>query len=337
MEIRSVGFLHHRAFGCCPINGKNIALEMAKIVTLTFNPCIDKNTTISSLAPEKKLRCTSPQFEPGGGGINVSRVIKCLGGESLAIFPAGAHTGNFLKTLMQREGLTFAAVETTSYTRENLIVLDESTRLQYRFGMPGNPITEQECRALLEAVEKADAEYIVASGSLMPGMPVDIVRQVAQIAKKKGAKLVMDTSGEALRKALEVGVYLLKPNLGELSSLVGKEEVSHEAVDVIAREIIARGQCEMVVVSMGSQGAKMITKDEVHHVIAPLVKGVSTLGAGDSLVAGMVLALSQNRPLKEVLQFGVACGTAATLSHGSQLCRSEDVERLFNIILGKQR
>lgn len=317
-------------------NKKNkLVLEMAKIVTLTFNPCIDKNTTIPSLAPEKKLRCSPPNFEPGGGGINVSRVIKCLGGESLAVFPAGAHTGNFLKHLMEREGLTFVTAETASYTRENLIVFDESTRLQYRFGMPGNKIAEHEWKALLAEVEMADADYIVASGSLLPGMPVDIVQQVAQIAKNKGAKLVMDTSGEALKMALDVGVYLLKPNLGELSSLVGKEEVSHETVDQIAREIIARGQCEMVVVSMGAQGAKMITKDEVHHVIAPLVKGVSTLGAGDSLVAGMVLALSQNKPLKEVLQFGVACGTAATLSQGSELCRYEDVKRLFAIISGK--
>jgi 6-phosphofructokinase 2 len=310
---------------------------MAKIVTLTFNPCIDKNTTIPSLAPEKKLRCSPPVFEPGGGGINVSRVIKCLGGESLAIFPAGAHTGNFLKKLMQREGLSFATAETASYTRENLIVLDESTKLQYRFGMPGSRITDQECRALLDEVEKADADYIVASGSLLPGMPVDIVQQVAQIAKTKGAKLVMDTSGEALRRALDVGVYLLKPNLGELSSLVGEEdEVSHETVDQIAREIIARGQCEIVVVSMAAHGAKLITKDEVHHVMAPLVKSVSTLGAGDSLVAGMTLTLSQNRPLKEVLQFGVACGTAATLSHGSDLCKMDDVKRLFKIISGKQ-
>lgn len=317
-------------------NEKHIVLSMAKIVTLTFNPCIDKNTTIHSLAPEKKLRCSSPVFEPGGGGINVSRVIKCLGGESLAIFPAGAHTGNFLKALMQREGISFATADTSSYTRENLIVLDESTKLQYRFGMPGNKITQQDCDTLLAEVEKAEADYIVASGSLLPGMPVDIVQHVAQIAKAKGAKLVMDTSGEALKRALDVGVYLLKPNLGELSSLVGEEEVSHETVDEIARDIIAKGQCEIVVVSMGSHGAKLITKDVVHHVMAPLVKSVSTLGAGDSLVAGMTLALSKNWPLREVVQFGVACGTAATLAHGSDLCSRPNVERLFRIISGKK-
>lgn len=308
---------------------------MAKIVTLTFNPCIDKSTTISALKPEKKLQCTPPVFGPGGGGINVSRALKCLQKDSLAIFPSGGYSGKFLNHLMENEGLTFSAIETEAETRENFIVYDEATNLQYRFGMSGSPLNESEWKALLAEVEKADADYLVASGSLTPGMPVDIVAQVAQIAKAKGANLIVDTSGEALHKAMDVGVFLLKPNLGELSSLVGQEEVTHETVDQIARDIIARGQCQMIVVSLGAQGAKLITKDEIMLASPPIVKQVSTLGAGDSMVAGMVEALSEERPLIEVLQFGVACGTAATLTHGPELCRGADVKRLFRIISGK--
>jgi 6-phosphofructokinase 2 len=163
-------------------------------------------------------------------------------------------------------------------------------------------------------------------------MPTDIVAQVAQIAKEKGAKLILDTSGEALKKAVDVGVYLLKPNLGELSSLVGQEEVTHDTVDEIGKEIVNRGQCEMLVVSLGSKGAKMITRDDIIHVPSPVVKSVSTVGAGDSMVAGMVLSLSRNKSLNEVLQSGVACGTAATLTHGSELCRREDVERICRMM-----
>lgn len=309
---------------------------MSKIVTLTFNPCIDKSTAITGLKPEKKLQCSQPSFGPGGGGINVSRALKCLGKDSLAIFPSGGYGGKFLNHLMEKEGLHFKAITTSAETRENFIVYDKATNLQYRFGMPGSPLEEQEWKDLLEEVEKADADYIVASGSLTLGMPADIVAQVAQIAKKKGAHLIIDTSGEALHKALDVGVFLLKPNLGELSSLVGEEEVTHETVDQIARDIINRGQCQMIVVSLGAQGAKLITKDEVILVSPPIVKPVSTVGAGDSMVAGMVAALSNEKPLKEVLQFGVACGTAATLTHGSELCRRGDVERLFRIISGRQ-
>lgn len=309
---------------------------MAKIVTLTFNPCIDKSTSINGLKPEKKLVCSRPFFGPGGGGINVSRVLKCLGKDSIAIFPSGGYSGKFLNQLMDAESISFAAVETGSHTRENFIVYDQATNLQYRFGMPGNEIEEHEWQALLQEVEKVEADYLVASGSLIAGMPTDIVGRVAQIAHKKGARLVIDTSGEALHKALEVGVFLLKPNLGELSSLVGEEEVTHETVDEIARDIIGRGQCEMIVVSLGAQGAKLITRNDILLVSPPIVKQVSTVGAGDSMVAGMVLALSQGRPLKEVLQFGVACGTAATLTHASELCKGEDVKRLFKIIAGHE-
>jgi 6-phosphofructokinase 2 len=305
---------------------------MSKIVTLTFNPVIDKASSINGLAPEKKLRCSQPEFGPGGGGINVSRALKNLGADSLAIFPSGGYSGQFLNQLMEEHGLQYLASETKTRTRENFIVFDKATGLQYRFGMPGSEISENEWQAMLEEVKKTEAEFIVASGSLLPGMPPDIVAQVAEIAIEKGAKLILDTSGEALKKAVEVGVYLLKPNLGELSSLVGQEEVDHQSVDEIGKEIIRRGQCEILVVSMGAQGAKMITKDNIIHVLSPVVRSVSTLGAGDSMVAGMVLALSQNKPLKEVLQFGIACGTAATLTHGSELCKKEDVEKLFRML-----
>lgn len=306
-----------------------IVLVMAKIITLTFNPTIDKNTTVDKLVPEKKLRCSPPQFGPGGGGINVTRAIKNLGADAPAIFPAGSYSGRFLAHLMTLENLQFSVVETVSHTRENFIVVDEESGHQYRFGMPGTAVTEEEWKALLAEVEKADAGYIVASGSLLPGMPADIIARVAQLARAKGARLILDTSGEALKAALDAGVYLLKPNLGELSSLVGQEEVTDETVEQLAREIIARGQCEIIVVSMGERGAKLITKTESFHVVPPAVKIVSTLGAGDSMVAGMVLALSQGKPLLHVLQMGVACGTAATITYGSELCRKEDVDRLL--------
>lgn len=309
---------------------KHLDLRMSNIVTLTFNPCIDKNTTVNGLVPEKKLRCTKASYGPGGGGINVSRALKSLGMTSTAIFPIGGYSGNFLQHLMKMEGIPFRTIETIAHTRENFIVLDTTTNLQYRFGMPGNGIEEGEWKALLEELKSMEAHLIVASGSMLPGMPPEMVAQVAEIAKNKGAKLILDTSGDALKKALEVGVYLLKPNLGELSSLVGQENLGPEKVDELAREIIARGQCEIMVVSMGDKGAKLITQKESYLVVPPDVPEVSTLGAGDSMVAGMVLALSQNRPLQEVLQFGVACGTAATITHGSELCRKEDAESLFN-------
>jgi len=306
---------------------------MGKIVTVTFNPTIDKSTTVSSLVPEKKLRCSEPVFEPGGGGLNVSRAIKKIGGESLAIFTAGRHSGHFLQELVQKEGVSFKAIEINDYTRENLIVVDKSNNQQYRFGMPGPEVSEEEWQACLDLLEHEEGiDFIVASGSLPQGVPTDIYGRIAAIAAKKGSKLIVDTSGEALKHAVNEGVYLLKPNLGELSFLAGKEEIHAESVEDVARSVIEQGKCDVIVVSMGPSGAILVTKDETLHVVPPTVRKRSTVGAGDSMVAGIVFSLSQGGTMYEALRMGVACGTAATMNPGTELCKKEDVDKLLRLI-----
>jgi 6-phosphofructokinase 2 len=198
--------------------------------------------------------------------------------------------------------------------------------------MPGSEVREEEWQQVLDLVEQSDADFIIASGSLAPGMPVDIYGRMAAIAKGKNSKLIIDTSGEALKKAVDIGVFLIKPNLGELSSLVGQEEVTHEMVEKIARDIIKRNCCQAVIVSMGAAGAMLVTESEVFHVVPPVVRRLSTVGAGDSMTAGIVLSLSSGKDLKEALRYGVAAGTAATLNPGTELCKLADVERLYNII-----
>lgn len=306
---------------------------MGKILTVTINPCIDKSTRVESLAPEKKLRCEAPFFEPGGGGINVARAIKKLGGEATAIYPSGGYTGRFLNDLLKAEGVRTKIIEAQNYTRENLIVLETSTNNQYRFGMPGSPLLEKEWKACLQSIEEEDdVEYIVASGSLAPGVPTNIYAQIATLAKTKGAKLIVDTSGQALQDAANEGIFLLKPNLAELSSLAGREEIHAELVDDVAQEIIAKGNCEVVVVSLGASGAMLVTKNQVIQATPPAVKKRSTVGAGDSMVAGLVLSLSKGWKLKDALRYGVATGTAATLNHGTELSKLSDVECLFPLV-----
>jgi 6-phosphofructokinase 2 len=306
---------------------------MAQIVTLTFNPVIDKSTTVQALVPEKKLRCSAPKFEPGGGGINVARAIKKLGGDALAVYPAGSYTGKFFQILMEREGVASKVIDIKNNTRENLIVLESKTNQQFRFGMPGPELAEEEWRQCLKVIEEIkDLAFIVASGSMTPGLPTDIYAQLSKITQQKKAKLVVDTSGEPLKEAAKAGVYLLKPNLAELSSLVGKEEIEAEMVEDVARELIENGKCEVIMVSMGAAGAVLVTKDEVAHAVPPTVKRRSTVGAGDCMVAGAVLSLSKGWTVKEALQYGVASGTAATMNPGTELCKLEDVERLYKIM-----
>ncbi len=306
---------------------------MAKIVTVTINPVIDKSTIVAGIVPEKKLRCEAPKFEPGGGGINVARAIKKLGGEALAIYPAGGYTGRFLNDLLREEGIETKVIDIKKPTRENLIVVDSISNQQYRFGMPGPELLELEWKACLKSIEEEEGvEYIVASGSLSPGVPVDIYAQIAGIARAKGARLIVDTSGEALQAAADEGIFLLKPNLAELSSLAGREEINAELVDDVAREVIAKGKCEVVVVSLGAAGAMLVTASEIVHATPPAVKKRSTVGAGDSMVAGIVLSLSKGWDLKDSLRYGVASGTAATMNSGTELCKLKDVKCLYPLI-----
>ncbi len=310
---------------------------MTKIITITFSPCIDKSTSVSQLIPGKKLRCAAAKLEPGGGGINVARAIKKLGGEAIAVFPSGGYTGDYFNHLLEKEAVPSVIIKAANETRENIIVVDEATHLQYHFGMPGSELSATEWQQCLNVVEAmTDIEFIVASGSLPPGVPLDIYARLARIAKKKNAKLVVDTSGEALKHAASEGVYLLKPNLGELSSLMGMERIDAAAIEELAKKVIQRGHCEVLVVSLGEKGAMLVTQNETHRAAPPVVQSKSVVGAGDSMVAGIVLSLSYKRNLKEALQYGIACGTAATLNPGTELCKKEDAENIFPLVQCEQ-
>ncbi|AYQ33412.1 1-phosphofructokinase family hexose kinase [Runella sp. SP2] len=301
-----------------------------KIVTLTVNPAVDKSTHIDRLIPEQKLRCDTPRFDAGGGGINVSKAIKRLGGKSTAIFTTGGPSGQVLRDLVSQEGIDCEVIQTEQWTRENFIVAETSTNAQYRFGMPGTALSEAETEAVLETLRQSKAEYIVASGSLPPQMDVNFYEKVAAISKEIGARLVLDTSGEPLRAACDEGVFLLKPNIGELEALVGAKDLQIDDVDDAARMLIGDGKCEVVIVSMGPKGAILVTKDLCEHVPAPPVQKRSTVGAGDSMVAGMTWALTQGLTYSEMIRWGVACGSAATMNEGTQLFLRADVERLMD-------
>ncbi len=301
------------------------------IVTLTMNPAVDKSTTIDKLTPEKKLRCTEMMVEAGGGGINVSKAISKLGGETLAVFPNGGNNGKILENCLQDEHISFKTVQIPGETRENVVVTETSTNSQFRFVMPGVDSNEQIAQDVINLLNALPVfpSIIVASGSLPPGLPQDFYAQIAVVANKHQAKYIVDTSGAPLLSAAKQGVFLLKPNLHELCKMVGKEKLELDEVDDAAMEIISKGECEIIVVSLGASGALFVTKDGYEHVPAPTVKKLTTVGAGDSMVAGMAWMLSQGKSYREMVRFGVACGTAATMNTGTRLFNVEDVYRLY--------
>lgn len=305
------------------------------IVTLTLNPSLDKSASFSGLIPEQKIRCESPRYDAGGGGINVSKAIARLGGKSICVFTSGGSTGERLQKLIQFEDIESKSIPTKNWTRENFIGFDKITKAQYRFGFPGTELSEVEKTAILQTIKALKTNYLVLSGSLNEGLHPDFYQKTTELAIASGTKVVVDTSGEALKKVLEKGVYLVKPNIGELAKLIGVERLEIGEVAPAARKLIEKGSAEIVVVSLGAQGAILVTETQTEFVKAPNVVRKSTVGAGDSMVGAMVWALSQNKNLKEVVQWGVACGSAATMNEGTQLFKLEDAKRLFEELKGK--
>lgn len=306
---------------------------MNKIVTITLNPAIDKSAAVAEMIPEKKLTCTHDKYEPGGGGINVARAIKKLGGNSLALYLSGGHNGKFLSDLIVKENISILNINTRHETRENFILFDEKKSLQYRFGFPGPTIFESEWKLLLQKLSSLnDIDFIVASGSVPNGIPDDIFCSIAKIANERKAKFILDTSGMPLVNSLTEKIFLIKPNLSELASIAGTSDIKTENIYKICASIIKNKNIEVIVVSLGAEGAMTITKNEAFTLTPPKTTVLSTVGAGDSMVGGIVWKLTNGSTLQEAIQYGVACGTAATMHPGTELCNKETADHIFEKI-----
>jgi 6-phosphofructokinase 2 len=303
---------------------------MGAIVTLTMNPALDIATSTDRVVPTHKLRCTPPRYDPGGGGINVARAVHALGGDAVAIFPIGGPAGEMINHLLNQEGVRHHPIAVNGFTRESLAVEDRRSGQQFRFILPGPEISERDQERCLDelAAMAAEAAYIVASGSLPLGVPEDFYARVAELACTLGKRLVLDTSGAALKQAGR-GIYLLKPSLRELQDLVGREIGTSFKQECAAREVIEQGRSEIVVLSLGEEGALLVTAEGCERFAAIPVEARSTVGAGDSTLAGIVLGLTRGLALREAVRFGLAAGAAALLGSGTQLCRRADVERLY--------
>jgi 6-phosphofructokinase 2 len=300
------------------------------IATLTLNPALDKSTEVDRLIPEKKIRCPQLSVEAGGGGINVSKAIHELGGKSIAIFPAGGVNGVMLTSLLKEKSIPVQPVMVQGATRENFAISEISTNKQFRFIMPGGELSAWDIEEIRQQIlNLSGLSFLVCSGSLPPGVSDGFIKEIAEIALKKQIKLVVDTSGKALKTAIETGVYLVKPNMTELCSLAGKDHLEPGEIKEAAMHVLENSRCEVIVVSMGPAGAMVVTKQEIKNIAAPVVKKLSSVGAGDSMVAGIVYMLEKGKDINEAVQFGIACGSAATIMKGTRLFQKEDAFRLF--------
>ena len=302
------------------------------IVTLTLNPALDLASDLVALIPDTKLRCTAPSLDPGGGGLNVSRAIAALGGESLALVALGGLTGDRLAGLIRDEGVPFLSMTAPGESRQSLTVTETSTGRQYRFMLPG-PIWSAQDQERVFALLRASARpgaFGVISGSQPPGVPVDFPASLAQAMP--GLQVVLDTSGPALAQAVAhpiPNLVILRMDGDEAETLAGRRLISRSATADFAAGLVARGVAQMVVVARGADGSVMVDKDRRIFAKAAKVKVKSTVGAGDSFVAGLVLSLAKGEPRETALAWGAAAASAAVMSDATQLCKKADVLRLL--------
>lgn len=304
------------------------------ILTVTPNPAIDLSAATQTVTTEHKLRCTDVRRDPGGGGINVARVLTRFGARCRALYPAGPVLGRLLRQLLDEEGVSSIPLGIAGETRESFTVLEHASGREYRFVLPGPRLEPGEWQACIDHVASIpDAPaWVVGSGSLPSGVPEDFFARLARVARARGARMVLDTSGAPLAAALEEGVHLVKPNLRELRELTGQALETEADWARAARELVDARKAEVVALSLGHRGALLAAAGGGFRAAALQVTVSSTVGAGDSFVAAMVWRLASGGSLEQALRHGVAGGTAALLAPGTSLALREDTDRLARLV-----
>ena len=302
---------------------------MKPVATLTVNPTIDVAYEVDHMVLTHKVRAFSENHDPGGGGINVARVLARLGTPVRCHYLSGGPTGQTLDGLLAQQGLDVAPVRIAGHTRICTNILEREGGNEYRIIAPGPDVAAAEWQASLDVLEAAECSWIVASGSLAPGMPDDFYARVAAIARRRGVPMALDTSGRGLPGGLSgAGLFLLKASEGELADLAGRDLPDHAALADAAMALIAAGKARLVAVTMGGEGALLAGPEGVSFLPAIAIPVKSAVGAGDSFLAGMVHALSHGEDAQSAFRLGLAAGAAALLTQGTGLALAEDIARL---------
>lgn len=303
---------------------------MKTIVTLTLNPAIDGSCEAQQVRPTHKIRTTNERYDPGGGGINVARVITRLGGDVHAYYLAGGATGAVLDTLLDRDHIRRTRINIADHTRISHAVFEHQTELEYRFVPEGPLVSEAEWQACLETLGEVRCDYLVLSGSPPRGLAKDCYARLASNAREGGALIVLDSSGATLKHTLAGGgIFLVKPSLGEMEQLAGRPLRSPETLAEAASAFVRSGHAKYVAVTLGHEGALLASAEETIRLPAVHVETRSAVGAGDSFLGAMTFSLAQGMDAREAFRLGIAAGAATVLTPGTGLCDPKDIDRLL--------
>jgi 6-phosphofructokinase 2 len=303
------------------------------IYTITLNPALDRTLWIQKVRDDVSNRILEEKSFAGGKSVDVSKVLKNLGVDNIALGFVGGFAGRELEGRLLNEGIETDFVRVSGETRTNIIIHETDTGKQLAFNARGPEIKPDELMQFIEQLERLPCGEVVAIGGSIPlGVSPEIYRKIINLVKKCQVKVVLDVDGEALRQGIKALPNVIKPNIHELSELVGRELKGLDDVVSAARSINQQG-VEIVLVSMGAKGILLVTNGQQYLAVPPNVNVESTIGAGDSSVAGFIFGLVQGRDLKQCLIYAVAAGTATTLRQGTALCQKDDFERIVPLVL----
>lgn len=308
-------------------------MNQLPILTVTLNPALDLSTAADEVCPDQKLRCDKPLVDPGGGGINVSRAIKIIGGQSTAMVALGGATGTRIAGMLKADGLSVIRLTAPGETRQSLAVTDRASGSQYRFVMPGPEWHKAHVSDMMAAIAEAARAggWVVVSGSNPPGVAPGFEQMLTVGLKDGRAKLLVDTSGDALRALAgsSTPVDVLRMDSHEAEDLAGRALPLRSDSAAFAAGLVRDGAAKSVIVARGADGSVIAGEDGAWHAEAAKVPVVSAVGAGDSFVAGFVLAVARGQPVEEALALGAAAASAAVMTPATDLCHGHDVERLY--------
>lgn len=298
------------------------------ILSVTLNASVDHALFVDELKLGDTNRVKRTERDAGGKGVNLSRVVAELGAKTQATGFLGGGPGDYVRGVLDRQGVSHCFVQVAGDTRINFSVEDGSGNPPTTFNERGPEVSAKDIDALLGQVEELlpELRWMCIGGSLPPGAPTDIYGQLTQIAHAKGVKVALDADGEPFRYGLEAGPDFIKPNAKEASRALGKAietvEDAFGAANTLHERLIAGGSpTPIVVVSMGEDGAVMCCPEGSFRGISPTVHSRSTIGSGDSLIAGVLWAIEQGKPVDEALKWGLACGAATAMTDGSEIAR----------------
>ena len=299
------------------------------IYTITFNPALDRTLLVERVKSDDSTRIKEERTFAGGKGIDVSKVLKILGVRNKALGFVGGFAGEELEGLLLNEGVSCDFTRISGETRTNIIINDTSTGSQSVFHARGPEIKPYELMQMIHRIEKLEKpDIVVISGSLPPGVHPEIYQKTVEIAKSKEARVILDADGDALKIGIQGFPDVVKPNVHELSRLVGVELKRIDDIIGAAHSIREKG-VGIVLVSMGAHGILLVGEKEQYRASPPKGEVKNAVSAGDSAVAGFVYGLVSGKSLKEALVYAVAAGTATAFRPGTALCEKGDFERLI--------